>query len=370
MKIRKNKNKVVSRGRRYSPAERAQILEDAQEMGVSDAAEKHRCSKWTIYDWRKQDKRRAARAEAEALRAEGGASCAGGITTELAGEPGPSQEATRQEERHELILELWRQQPGLGPSQIRNQLKRKGFKASVSTVRAIMEEHGYVQPKARRKEHTGEYEAVRPLQLYHLDFLHFFVHRQKQCMLLMIDDYSRFIAGWTLLRSEHADGVIEAFDASVARYGTPEAVMTDRGAGFHSWRGLSRFERLLEEHGIDHYLATEPQVNGKAEALVATVKKELIGQTEFADLTEARFQADRWVQFYNYKRTHHALGGLLVPADRFHGWQEETLKRIEQGNGADMLDLLSPETRGLELFKVVSVGGQPAVYLMGRKVLG
>ena len=87
-------------------------------------------------------------------------------------------------------------------------------------------------------------------------------------------------------------------------------------------------------------------------------------------ITEARCQVDRWVQFYNYKRTHHALGGLLVPADRFHGWQEETLKRIEQGNGADMLDLLSPETRGLELFKVVSVAGQPAVYLMGRKVLG
>ena len=186
----------------------------------------------------------------------------------------------------------------------------------------------------------------------------------------MVDDYSRFIPGWALLASEHADGVIDAFEVAVARYGRPEAVMTDRGAGFHSWRGLSRFERLLEEHGVDHYLATEPQVNGKAEALAATVKKELTRQAEFADLTEASRQVDRWVRFYNYKRTHHALGGLLVPADRFHGWQEETLKRIEQGNGADMLDLLSPETRGLELFKVVSVAGQPAVYLMGRKVLG
>jgi len=146
--------------------------------------------------------------------------------------------------------------------------------------------------------------------------------------------------------------------------------MTDRGAGFHSWRGLSRFERLLEELGIDHYLATEPQVNGKAEALAATFQKELTRQTEFADLADAGRQVERWVQFYNYRRTHHALGGLLVPADRFHGWQEETLKRIERGNGADMLDLLSPETRGLEVFKVVSTGGEPAVYLMGRRVLG
>ncbi len=73
---------------------------------------------------------------------------------------------------------------------------------------------------------------------------------------------------------------------------------------------------------------------------------------------------------YNYQRTHHGLGGLLVPADRFHGWEHQTLKRIEQGHGADFQDLLSPEGRGLELFKVVSVAGQPAVYLMGTKVFG
>jgi len=364
MKIHENKNKNqnVSRGRRYSPGEKAKIMEDAESMGVAAAAGKHRCSKWTIYDWRKRDARRAkadeARSEVTSLRG--------------SGEQRPDEDSVAkvsQEDRQQLILDIWRSNPGLGPSQIRNQVKRRGFKASVNTVRAIMEEHGYVQPKTRRKEHLGEYEAVRPLQLYHLDFVHFFVHRQKQCMLLMIDDYSRFIPGWTLLASEHADGVIDAFEAAVARYGRPEAVMTDRGAGFHSWRGLSRFEGLLEELSVDHYLATEPQINGKAEALAATVKKELTRQDEFADLTEASRQVERWVQFYNYKRTHHALGGLLVPADRFHGWQEETLKRIEEGNGADMLDLLSPETRGLELFKVVSVGGQPAVYLMGRKVL-
>ena len=70
-----------------------------------------------------------------------------------------------------------------------------------------------------------------------------------------------------------------------------------------------------------------------------------------------------------YQRTHQSLGGLLVPADRFHGCSEETLLRIEQGEGASLPDLLSPDGRGLELFKVVSYGGQPSVYLMGRKLL-
>ena len=359
MTDRTRKNHLAC-GHRYSPARKALILKDARESSVEEAVAKHGCSAWSIYDWRRKQKR-AAKPQPPPFAAES----PGTSETDA-----PVPVDTNQADRQDLILKTWRQQPGLGPSQIRNQIKRKGYKASVNTVRTIMEEHGYVQPRTRRREHTGRYEAIRPLQLYHLDFCHFHVHRQKQCLLLILDDHSRFIPGWTLLKSEHAAGVLDAFETTVNRYGRPEAVMTDRGGAFHAWKGLSRFERQLEEYGIDHYLAKEPQVNGKAEALMATVQKELIRQVEFTDLADAQRQITRWIQFYNYRRTHHGLGGLLVPADRFHGWEHETLKRIEQGHGADFRDLLSPEGRGLELFKVVSVAGQPAVYLMGVKVFG
>lgn len=73
-------------------------------------------------------------------------------------------------ERHQLILSTWKQHPLLGPSQIKNQLRRQGYKASVNTVRNVMEEHSYVTPKIKRKEHTGSYEAVQSRQLYQLDF--------------------------------------------------------------------------------------------------------------------------------------------------------------------------------------------------------
>ena len=233
-----------------------------------------------------------------------------------------------------------------------------------------MEEHGYVHPRLRRTEHTGRYEAVRPLQLVHLDFHHFHVHRQKQCLLLMLDDYSRFITGFTLLKSEQADGVIRAFEESVTRYGRPDGVMTDRGSAFHSFTGISRFERLLEELEVTHFLAQEPAVNGKIEALNAAVQKELVRQIEFLDLSDALRQVAAWVRFYNYKRPHHSLGGILVPADRFHGWQDETMRRLEAGQDVEVTDLMSTDGRALEVFKVVSVGGQPSVYLMGKKVLG
>ena len=146
--------------------------------------------------------------------------------------------------------------------------------------------------------------------------------------------------------------------------------MSDRGSAFHSWRGLSRFEALLEEYEVNYFLAKEAAVNGKVEALNASFQKECVEQIEFMDLTDAARGIGRWVEHYNHRRTHHGLGGLLVPADRFYGIAEQSLQRIEQGLGAQTAELSSPDGRGLELFRVVSRGGAPEVWLMGEKILG
>jgi len=350
------RSKCPSRGRRYSPAEKGAILASAKAKGVAVAAREHSVSDWTIYRWIAQDERAAKRQAAPVVKVNPPAAASSRLSPE-------------QEERHRVILETWRQQPGLGPTQIKNQLRRGGLKASVHVVRRVMEEHGYVQPRVKRKEHTGSYEAVRPRQLYHLDFLHLYVHKQRQCLLLIEDDFSRFIAGWTLLESEQADGVIRAYEECVARYGRPEAVMSDRGAAFFAFRGVSRFDRILAEDNVEHMIATEAAVNGKVEALNAAVRKELFTQVEFADLVDARTKIAAWIHGYNYRRTHTALGGLLVPADRFHGLVEEALRRIEHGHGADTLEILAPG-HAVDLFRVTSVAGQPTIWLLGRKILG
>ena len=83
------------------------------------------------------------------------------------------------EDRDQAVLKVWKNNQGLGPSQIKNMLTRPGWKLSVGTVRNIMAEHGYVPPKMKAKEHQGCYEASRP-RLYHLDFYRFPTHKQKQ----------------------------------------------------------------------------------------------------------------------------------------------------------------------------------------------
>lgn len=345
----KKKRSYASRGKRFSRAQKEEILEYAASHSVREAEQKYSVTFSSIYEWRRALERR------------------GHLENKI-----PDKEVVNgsdsKEERKNRVLSMWKRHPGYGPSQIRNMLHREGYKISVGTVRHIMEENGYIPPTLKRREHVGRYEANRPLELYHYDFYHFYVHKQKQCLLFIQDDFSRFIVGWTLASSEQADPVIAATESTIERYGCPKGIMTDRGSAFHSWKGLSRFEALLEEYEINHFLAKEPAVNGKVEALNAAFQKECLTVNEFMDLGDALRVIGRWVDHYNHRRTHHSLGGLLVPADRFYGIAEQTLKRIEQGLGAKTDDLTAVEQRWVTLFSIRTKAGKPEIWLMGKKI--
>ncbi len=334
----------------YTPSQRAQILEYAAAHSVTAASRKFGATRFSIYSWRRK----------AALHAEGKTN-----ESPLAG----SDEDPRSI-RDQRILKEWRAHPGLGPSQIRNQLRRAGFKISVHTVRCVLEEHGYVPPKVRRQEvHDQTYEAVRPNHLWHLDFLHRHIHKQTVYVLIVLDDWSRFIVGGALWDGERVAAVQETFQAAVARHGKPEKVMSDGGSAFHAWRGVGRFTHLLEELEVDQLIARIPQVNGKLEVLNANLQKELFNQEVFFDLGEAQRRLTAWINFYNFRRTHHALGGLLVPADRYFGRADEVLAQIESGHAPDGIGESAPiSERQLDLFRISSRRGQVELYLLGHRI--
>lgn len=329
----------------YTPTQIAQALERVAAIGVRPAAAELSMSRTTLRDWERKAKR--------AARGEGPAPTSG---------PAPQDVAAR---RDKAIVDEWKKQSGLGPSQVRNQLRRLGMTVSTQTVRRVMEDAGYVPPKVERRDHTASYEAQRPNQLWHLDFVHRHIHKQNVFILALLDDYSRFVTGWTLDDAERADGVIATFEKAVARYGKPEALMHDGGSAFWSWRGSSRFTRVLEEYGVDQVKACVPQHNGKSEVFNANLQKELLDRVTFGDVGELRRRMGPHVHWYNHQRTHHALGGLLVPADRYYGRVEEVLARIEAGG---VQDALEPQSRALDLFRVTSSRGRAEIWLMGRKI--
>jgi len=164
--------------------------------------------------------------------------------------------------------------------------------------------------------------------------------------------------------------VVDVFEAAVARHGRPEMVLHDKGAAFWSWKGISRFSRLLEEMDVAQIEAQHKEWNGKLEVFNANLSKELFDQHRFYDVAEMKRRLAAHLHWYNHRRTHHALGGLLVPADRYYGRVDEVMARIEAGVAAHASDTLQLRDRPLELFKVASTGGQAEVWLMGTKILG
>ena len=336
--------------RLYTPSQRAQALELVAKTGPSEASRKLGISRFSLCEWRRKQ-----RAYAE------------GHSTDS---PLVGDDSDKAQARDSRILHEWKRHPGLGPSQIRNQLRRDGYKVSVRTARMVMEENGYVTPKVKRVEaHNQRYEAVRPNQLWHMDFMQQYIHKQRVSVMFIVDDFSRYIPGFALCDQDRSEAVFECFESSVARHGKPESVMSDGGAAFWAWRGISRFSRLLDEMEINQIIAKVPQVNGKLEVLNANAQKELFNQEKFFDLGETLIRLRAWVSFYNLRRTHHALGGLLVPADRYFGRADEVLARVESGRSPDGVgEPLSVADRQLDLLRVCSHAGKVEVMLMGERI--
>lgn len=342
---RKPPTKRVARS--YTPSQRAEVLEHAAAHGVSAAHAKFAVSRFTIYEWQRK--------LAKATKGQGPSPTSGPAPREI------------EERRDAEVLGEWHKHPGLGPSQIRNQLRRRGIKVSTSTTRRVMQDAGYRPPKVKREPHDQRFEAVRPNHLWHLDFVHRHIHRASTFTLILIDDCARYVTGHGVDDAERADFMIRTFEEAVERHGKPERVMHDRGAAFWSWRGISRFTALLEEMEIEQVVAQQKESNGKVEVFNANLHKELFDKHRFYDLAEMKRRLATHLYWYNHGRTHHALGGLLVPADRYYGRAAEVLARIEAGvhREGDELEL---RERALELFRVVSRNGVPEVWLLGHRV--
>ena len=332
----------------WTPSQRAEILEHAAAHGVTVTSEKFGVSRFSIYEWERRVKL--------AVKGEG--------PSPTSGPPKADIEAQRDKE----ILNEWHHQPGLGPSQIVNQLRRRGIHVSTHTVTRVMEENGWRPRKVRRVPHDDRYEGVRPNQVWHLDFLHRNINKSSVFTLVILDDYSRFAVGSGLDDAERAELVINAFQGAVDRHGRPDMVVHDKGSAFWSWKGISQFTAMLTDLGIDQVVAEHKEWNGKSEVFNANLAKELFDVQRFASIGEMARRLDSHLHWYNHRRTHQALGGLLVPADRYYGRVDEVMARIEAGAGGDIHGDGLRE-RCLELFKVVSRDGAPEVWLLGKKLV-
>jgi len=341
--------------KQFSQEQKLAIVKNAATIGFKEAAEIAGVHYTTVYDWRQK---------LDSL----------GEEVFVAYQPSYPGRGIKEisPEKESAVLDCRKRNPGFGPGQVRGQLRRQGITVSIRSVRKIMKANGYVATgKKKDKEKPQRFEARRPLELAQMDILEFFINKAKVYIILLLDDFSRFILGWRLLDQTSVDTVISVVADAVDRYGKMEEILTDRGFVFYSWRGINRFEKYLATERIDHTHARphHPQTLGKVEACNRRIKQELIDQQRFSNLHETQAAVERWVAHYNYQRPHQGIGGFLVPAERFHGQAEKVLDAMDSGVDITGHCAISSGIERSVINLVLSPKGVMTLYLLGQPIV-
>ena len=245
----------------------------------------------------------------------------------------------------EKIVEIKKREPLFGVKRISHLLKRAFFlSASPETVRRTLGAESLIVPSRKRHPHNITrprfFERSTPNQMWQSDIFTFRLGGRYAYLIGFIDDYSRYMVGLELYRTQTADQVLEVYRRAIGEYGVPKEMLTDRGRQYTNWRGTTRFEREIGKDRIRHIKsqAHHPMTLGKIERFWKTIYEEYLVRAQFGSFEEARDRIRQWVQYYNHKRPHQGIGGLC-PADRFFEIQAELKKTMEQGIADNVLEM-------------------------------
>jgi len=281
------------------------------------------------------------------------------------------------------ILAIKKDRPEMGVKALSDHLKRfESVDLSATTVKKIFNSNnlcdgdaGYSKAsfyvkgdKDKRLEKTvetelGEWERFsrpNPNDLWQMDIMSFYIRDQHKVYLISaLDDCSRMIVNWGLFKVQTAENVLETLRGGFAKYGVPQEILTDQGAQFKHWKGVTKFEKLLKRLKVQHIKARShhPQTCGKIERFHKTIHRELIDKEFFVSQEQAIEKISRFVEHYNYGRPHTALDGF-TPSDRYFNVIEAVKKYLE--------DFKQPKNESEEKEEEIKIGSPPKIYLLGR----
>jgi putative transposase len=210
--------------------------------------------------------------------------------------------------------------PWMGSRCIRDQLIRAAIPISRDRVRRLMRKMGihaiYRKPRTTIPEQGHKVYPYlltklvieRPNQVWAADVTYIPLARGFLYLVAVMDWYSRKVLAWRLSNTMTADFCVEALEEALARFGPPEIFNTDQGSQFTS----QAFTGTLKTAGV----AISMDGKGRWQAFVfierlwRTVKYEEIYLRAYDTVTEASAGIGWYLDFYNARRTHQALGRL------------------------------------------------------------
>lgn len=161
----------------------------------------------------------------------------------------------------------------------------------------------------------------RPHQQWHTDLMYLWVSGQWYFFIAVLDSYSRWIVDWDLLSTMTARDVTDVVHRALEKHPNERPrIVHDNGTQFTGKDFRSLIKRFaLEEIRIR---IQHPESNGRIERFHRSLCQEGLSHQELRNQLQAQDIIAEWIEFYNTKRLHAALG-YLTPQDWLEGKEEE-----------------------------------------------
>jgi len=198
------------------------------------------------------------------------------------------------------------------------------YLCSVSTMYRILREHAEVQERRDQRRHPTytkpELLATKPNQLWSWDisWLRGPVPGLYYYLYVILDVFSRYVVGWTIVETESADQAQALIAFACHNQGIAQEQLTLHSAprGYPGPAMMSiPVAHLLEQLGVakSHSRPYTSNDNPYSEAQFKTMKYRPDYPERFGSIEEARQWGRTFFHWYNFEHYHSGIG-LLPPA--------------------------------------------------------
>lgn len=231
-----------------------------------------------------------------------------------------------------LMDEEYTRHPFYGSRNLRNYLRRQGYKVNRKKVQRLMRVMGLVSlaPKPntsiKNKEHKIYPYLLRDLVIDHVnqvwctDITYIRMQGGFVYLVAIMDWHSRKVLSWEISNAMDDSFCVSALERAIRLFGVPKIFNTDQGSQFTG----QAFTSVLTKNNI------KISMDGKGrwmdnvfiERLWRSVKYEDVYLKEYCTVSALRQGLTEYFRFYNDDRPHQALNAL-TPAEVYAGLHQE-----------------------------------------------
>jgi putative transposase len=191
--------------------------------------------------------------------------------------------------------------------------------ASPSSVYRVLKAADLLSTAAHGASNKGKgfTQPTKPHEHWHIDISYINIACTFYYLCSILDGFSRFVVHCELREHMREEDIEITLQHALEKFSEAKPrVISDNGPQFIA-KDFKEYIRLME---ITHVTTSPyyPQSNGKLERYHRTIKSECIRQNMMINLSFAITQIQGYVEHYNTKRLHSAIG-YITPLDKLQG---------------------------------------------------